>query len=244
MPSDSGDPVVVPEGLLASGRRGAPPGLPSISHVIPSQLFQTLNSQRWNCNVLRRCRKMTVGNYVQHCSVRSGGPAVARAVIALVCGARCAVRGVWCAVRGARCLVCGARCAVCCDGLVRLSCSPRVPQPPGSLSISHVIPSRLFQTLNSQRWNCSVLRRCRKMTVGNYVRHCSVRCGGPAVARAVIALVCGVWCAVCGVWCAACGARRVVRGVWCAVSGVWCAIRRLADLRPRRAGTVRRVRKM
>ena len=113
----------------------------------------------------------------------------------------------------------GVWCAVCCDGLVRLSCSPRVPQPPGSLSISHVIPSRLFQTLNSQRWNCNVLRRCRKMTVGNYVRHCSVRCGGPAVARAVIALVCGVWCAVCGVWCAACGARRVVRGVWCVVCG-------------------------
>ena len=98
--------------------------------------------------------------------------------------------------------------------------------PPGPPSISHVIPSRLFQTLNSQRWNCNVLRRCRKMTVGNYVRHCLVRFGGPAVARAVIALVCGVWCAVCGVrcvvcgvWCEACGARRVVRGVWCVVCG-------------------------
>ena len=97
----------------------------------------------------------------------------------------CVVRGVW--------------CAVCCAGLVRLSCNPRVPRPLGSLSISHVIPSRLFQTLNSQRWNCNVLRRSRKMTVGNYVRHCSVRSGGPAVARAVLALVCGARCAVCGV---------------------------------------------
>ena len=56
------------------------------------------------------------------------------------------------------------------------------------------------------------------MTVGNYVRHCLVRFGGPAVARAVIALVCGVRCAVCGVRC-------VVRGVWCVVRGVWCVVR-------------------
>ena len=61
------------------------------------------------------------------------------------------------------------------------------------------------------------------MTVGNYVRHCSVRSGGPAAARAVIALVCGAW--------------RVVCGVWCAMHG-------LADPRPRRAGAVRRVHKM
>ena len=26
-----------------------------ISHAIPSQLFQTLNSDRWNCNVFRLC---------------------------------------------------------------------------------------------------------------------------------------------------------------------------------------------
>ena len=159
-----------------------------MSHVIPSRLFQTLNSQPWNCNVLRRSRKMTVGNYVRHYSVRSGGPAVARAVLALVCG-------VW--------------CAVCCAGLVRLSCNPRVPRPLGSLSISHVIPSRLFQTLNLQPWNCNVLRRSRKMTVGNYVRHCSVMSGGPDVARAVPALVRGVWCVVSGVWCAVCGVRYV-----------------------------------
>ena len=222
--------LLTPVTLLWCLRSCLPPGSLSISHVIPSRLFQTLNSQRWNCNVLRRSRKMTVENYVRHCLVRFGGPAVARAVIALV-------RGVWCEACGARRVVRGVWCAVCCDGPVRLSCSPRVPQPPGLPSISHVIPSRLFQTLNSQRWNCNVLRRSRKMTVENYVRHCLVRFGGPAVARAVIALVRGVWCE-------ACGARRVVRGVWCAVSGVWCAIRRLADPRPRRAGTVRRVRKM
>ena len=143
---------------------------------------------------------MTVGNYVRHCSVRSGGPAAARAVIALVCGAWRVVRSVWCVVHGVWCTVCGA-------GLVHLSCSPRVPRPLGSLSISHVIPSRIFQTLNSQPWNCNVLRRSRKMTVGNYVRHCSVTSGGPDVARAVLVLVRGVWCVVSGVWCAVCGAR-------------------------------------
>ena len=34
--------------------------LPSISHVIPLQLVQTLKSPRWNCNVFRRSQKMTV----------------------------------------------------------------------------------------------------------------------------------------------------------------------------------------
>ena len=34
---------------------------------------------------------MTVGNYVRHCLVRSGRPALARAVPALVCGVRCVV---------------------------------------------------------------------------------------------------------------------------------------------------------
>lgn len=41
---------------------------------------------------------MTLGNYVRHYSVRSGGPAAARAVPALV-------RREWSAVRGARCVV-------------------------------------------------------------------------------------------------------------------------------------------
>ena len=163
-----------------------------------------LNSQRWNCNVLRRSRKMTAGNYVRHYSVRSGCFAVAWAVPALVCGVRRVVCGVWCwsglsEAYGA--------------GLVYLSCSPRVPQPLGPPSMSHVIPSRLFQTLKSQRWNCNVLRRSRKMTVGNYVRHYSVRSGSGSP-RA------GAWCAVCG--------------VSCAVRAVWCAIRRLTHPRPRR----------
>ena len=39
--------------------------LPSISHVIPQQVVQTLKSPRWNCNVFGRSQKMTVGNYVR-----------------------------------------------------------------------------------------------------------------------------------------------------------------------------------
>ena len=34
-------------------------------HVIPLQVFQTLNLERWNCNVFGRSRKMTEGNYVR-----------------------------------------------------------------------------------------------------------------------------------------------------------------------------------
>ena len=182
---------------LSSSPRGPQPlGPLSISHVIPSRLFQILNSQRWNCNVLGRSRKMTAGNYVRHYSVRSGSGSPR-------CGSGSPRAGVWYAVCGARCVVLGAWCVVrvCGAGLVHLSCSPRVPQPLGLPSISHVIPSRLFQTLNSQRWNCNVLGRSRKMTVGNYVRHYSVRSGsgGPRA----------------GAWCAVRGARRVVRGVWC-----------------------------
>ena len=178
--------------LSCSPRGPQPLGPLSISHVIPSRLFQILNSQPWNCNVLGRSRKMTTGNYVRHYSVRSCSSS-SRA------GAWCAVCGVWCAVCGA--------------GLVRLSCSPRVPQPLGPLSISHVIPSRLFQTLNSQRWNCNVLGGSRKMTAGNYVRHYSVRSGSGS-----LALECGAWCAARGARCAICG---------------------LADPRPRRAGIKR-----
>ena len=36
--------------------------------------------------------------------------------------------------------------------------------------ISHVIPPRLFQTLNSDRWNCNVFGRYRKFAQLNYVR--------------------------------------------------------------------------
>ena len=53
--------------LGASTRCPARPyGRPSISHVIPLRLFQTLNVRRWNCNVFGVSRKMTVGNYVRH----------------------------------------------------------------------------------------------------------------------------------------------------------------------------------
>ena len=185
--------------LSCSPRGPQPLGPLSISHVIPSRLFQTLNSQRWNCNVLGGSRKMTAGNYVRHYSVRSGSGSPRAGAWCAVCGVRRVVLGAWCVVR-----VCGA-------GLVRLSCSPRGPQPLGPLSISHVIPSRLFQTLNSQRWNCNVLGGSRKMTAGNYVRHYSVRSGS--------------------------GSPRA--GAWCAARGARCAIRGLADPRPRRAGTKR-----
>ena len=40
----------------------------------------------------------------------------------------------------------------------------------GFLTMLHVIPLRLFQTLKSSRWNCNVCGLCRKMTVLNYVR--------------------------------------------------------------------------
>ena len=37
-----------------------------MSHVIPLHIFQTLKSDRWNCNVCRRSRKMTELNYVRN----------------------------------------------------------------------------------------------------------------------------------------------------------------------------------
>ena len=43
-------------------------------------------------------------------------------------------------------------------------------RPCRCLSMSHVIPLRLVQTLNLNRWNCSVFVWSRKVTVGNYVR--------------------------------------------------------------------------
>ena len=49
------------------------PRRPSISHVIPPQLVQTLNVRRWDCNVFVASRKVTVGNYVRN--LCGGGPA-------------------------------------------------------------------------------------------------------------------------------------------------------------------------
>ena len=101
-------------------------------------------------------------------------------------------------------------------GQAHLGRSPRVPQLLGPLPISHVIPPRLFQIVNLQRWNCNVLRRSQKMTVRNYVRHYSARVGGPAVARAVPVLVCsaqacGAQCVACGLWLMACDALAWLR---------------------------------
>ena len=48
--------------------RRPPIGRPScsaMSHVIRLSVFQTLKSQRWNCNVLRGGRKLTDVNYVR-----------------------------------------------------------------------------------------------------------------------------------------------------------------------------------
>jgi len=41
----------------------------------------------------------------------------------------------------------------------------------GCSKMLHVIPLRLFQILNSRRWNCNVFGWSRKMTEGNYVRN-------------------------------------------------------------------------
>ena len=41
------------------------PGYPKMSHVIPLHIFQTLKSDRWNCNVCGLSRKMTELNYVR-----------------------------------------------------------------------------------------------------------------------------------------------------------------------------------
>ena len=41
-------------------------GSPTMSHVIPLWLIQTLNLHRWNCNVCGLSRKMTGLNYVRN----------------------------------------------------------------------------------------------------------------------------------------------------------------------------------
>ena len=63
--------------LGASSRCPAGPRRrPSISHVIPLRLVQTLNLHRWNCNVFGVCRKMTTINYVRN--LGGGGVVAAR----------------------------------------------------------------------------------------------------------------------------------------------------------------------
>ena len=48
-----------------TGTATRPRRCPSISHVIPLRLVQTLNVRRWNCNVFGASRKMTTINYVR-----------------------------------------------------------------------------------------------------------------------------------------------------------------------------------
>ena len=105
----------------------------------------------------------------------------------------------------------GKLCAKCvCGGRVG-SLSGQAPPPPTGTAarprrysaISHVIPLRVLQTLNSCRWDCNVFGLSPKVTVGNYVRNvsgagASARCParprprprapqpGPAVAPAIV----------------------------------------------------------
>ena len=69
------EPSVRRASLGASSRSPARPRRrPSISHVIPLRLVQTLNLHRWNCNVFGVSQKMTTINYVRNLG---GGSVVA-----------------------------------------------------------------------------------------------------------------------------------------------------------------------
>ena len=57
-----------------TGTAARPRHRPSISHVFPLRLVQTLNLRRWNCNVFEVSRKMTTINYVRNLG---GGSVVA-----------------------------------------------------------------------------------------------------------------------------------------------------------------------
>ena len=126
-----------------------------MSHVIPLRLFQILNSRRWNCNVFGWSRKMTALNYVRDLS----GPGLPPS------GAVAWPAGDTTPIRPARPLAC------------LQSLSKRLHR--GCPKMLHVIPLRLFQILNSRRWNCNVFGWSRKMTEGNYVRNLA---GGGVVA--------------------------------------------------------------
>ena len=94
----------------------------------------------------------------------------------LISGGACGARGFPGAVGSGRC-VCRRSAtrppAVCAGGRrpARPLCVPAVGDPPARCaSMSHVIPLRVFQMLNSHRWDCNVLRCSLKLTVLNYVR--------------------------------------------------------------------------
>ena len=116
-----------------------------MSHVIPLRVFQMLNSHRWDCNVLRCSLKLTVLNYVR--LMFGSGPAAAHRH-----------RGK--ALQALRRPPIG-------RGLSLFVASVLIAH---RLAISHVIPLRVFQMLNSHRWDCNVLRCSLKLTVLNYVR--------------------------------------------------------------------------
>ena len=121
----------------------------AISHVIPLRVVQFLNPHRWNCNVFGWSRKMTEGNYVRDLS----GPGLPPS------GAVAWPAGDTTPIRPARPLAC------------LQSLSKRLHR--GCPKMSHVIPLRLVQILNSCRWDCNVFGWSRKMTEGNYVRNLS-----------------------------------------------------------------------
>ena len=77
-------------------------------------------------------------------------------------GVRCRCDNAWPA--GDTTPICPARPLACLPSL-----SKRLHY--GCPKMSHVIPLRLVQILNSRRWNCNVFRWSRKMTEGNYVRN-------------------------------------------------------------------------
>ena len=143
-----------------------------MSHVIPSRVFQTLKSHRWNCNVFSISKK-SEGTQIT-CDFYSGGirrrfgrqrQVVPAAMVKSSDGAaawapcRLELSSAWGPVR---CLCSALRCGAfemplwrltlwCLCGALRcdsLRC--------GSSEMSHVIPSRIFQTLKSHRWNSAV----------------------------------------------------------------------------------------
>ena len=61
-----GTPVSGSGVVFARERRHRPSK--AMSHVIPQHIFQTLKSDRWNCNVFESSRKMTILNYVRNLS--------------------------------------------------------------------------------------------------------------------------------------------------------------------------------
>ena len=152
-----------------------------MSHVIPLHIFQTLKSDRWNCNVCGPSRKMTTINYVRNLA---GGSVVAAhgcrgRAPSFVAGPGTAVvqhpscRRWWgfCSIRNWL-AVCRRRVGVLMTQFPRvLAASPRLEGIwPPTEAMSHVIPLHIFQTLKSDRWNCNVCGPSRKMTTINYVR--------------------------------------------------------------------------